>query len=361
MNPDFWRGKRVFITGHTGFKGSWLVLMLQAMGARIAGYALPPPTEPSLYALARLGDGIESTTGDIRDLEKLSATMSAFDPQVVLHLAAQSVVLRSYEDPVDNYSTNVMGTVHVLESVRRLRRPCVVVNVTTDKAYENKGWVWGYRETDRLGGHDPYSNSKACAELVGQCYRDAFFPAGRLAEHGVAIGNARAGNVIGGGDWTARQLVPETMAAFAAGRPVVLRHPGAVRPWQHVLDCLAGYLSLAEALAADPARHVGDWNFGPMDTELPPVAALVEALAAAWGQQPAWERDKVVHAAEEMTLRLDVSKAALQLGWTPRLPVREAIGWVADWYRAFHGGADARTLTAGQVARYAALRGGAAR
>jgi len=358
MKPEFWRGKRVFITGHTGFKGSWLVLMLQAMGARIAGYALPPPTEPSLYALAKVDAGIESTTADIRDLDKLAATMRGFDPDIVLHLAAQSIVLHSYEDPVDNYSTNVMGTVHTLESVRRLKRPCTVVNVTTDKAYENMGWVWGYRETDRLGGHDPYSNSKACAELVGQCYRDSFFPPARMAEHGVAIGNARAGNVIGGGDWTPRQLVPETMAAFARGEAVVLRHPSAIRPWQHVLDCLGGYLCLAEAMAGDPARYSGDWNFGPMDTELPPVAALVEALAAAWGLDKAWQRDSTVHAPEQMMLRLDVSKAALQLGWTPRLPVREAIGWVADWYRAFHGGADARTLCQQQIARHAGLRQG---
>lgn len=357
MNPDFWLGRRVFVTGHTGFKGSWLVLILRTMGARLAGYALAPPTQPSLYSLARVDEDIDSTIADIRDLKHLAATMRAFDPQVVLHLAAQSVVLRAYEDPVGNYSTNVMGTVHVLESVRQLKKPCVVVNVTTDKAYENRGWVWGYRETDPLGGHDPYSNSKACAELVGHCYRDSYFPAERVADHGVAIGNARAGNVIGGGDWTPRQLVPETMAAFAAGRPVVLRHPSAVRPWQHVLDCLGGYLSLAEALAADPERHVGDWNFGPLDAELPPVAALVDALAIAWGQQPAWEQDKVVHAAEEMTLRLDVSKAASQLGWTPRLQVREAIAWVADWYRAFHSGADARTLTASQIARYVALQG----
>lgn len=355
MNAAFWRGKRVFITGHTGFKGSWLVLMLQAMGARVAGYSLPPPTEPSLYALARAGEGIESTIADIRDLEKLTAAIRSHSPEVVIHLAAQSVVLRSYEDPVESYSTNVMGTVHVFESVRRLAKPCVVVNVTTDKAYENQGWIWSYRETDRLGGHDPYSNSKACAELVGQCYRNSYFSSSRLPDHGVAVGNARAGNVIGGGDWTPRQLVPETMAAFLREQPVVLRHPDAVRPWQHVLDCLAGYLRLAEVLATDPIGHIGDWNFGPIDIELTPVAAVVEALAAAWGQQPAWTPDKAMHAREEMILRLDISKAVQQLGWTPRLPVREAIAWVADWYRAFHGGADARTLTVDQIARHAAL------
>ena len=217
-----------------------------------------------------------------------------------------------------------------------------MVNVTTDKCYENKGWVWGYRETDALGGHDPYSNSKACAELVGRCYRDSFFPPARLAEHGVGIASARAGNVIGGGDWTPRQLVPEAMAAFTRGQPVVLRHPDAVRPWQHVLDCLGGYLRLAEALSADPLRHGGEWNFGPADAQLPPVAAFIEALAAEWGLAQPWQRDSAVHAPEEMMLRLDVSKASHQLGWTPRLPVAEAIRWVAMWYRSFHGGGDAR-------------------
>jgi CDP-glucose 4,6-dehydratase len=355
VNAEFWRGKRVFITGHTGFKGSWLVLLLQQLGARVAGYALAPPTEPSLYALARAHEGVESTTGDIRDLNALLRAMRAFEPDVVLHLAAQSVVLHSYDDPVDTYSTNVIGTVHVLEAVRRLRRPCTVVNVTTDKCYENKGWVWGYRETDALGGHDPYSNSKACAELVGQCYRDSFFPPARLSEHRVGIASARAGNVIGGGDWTPRQLVPEAMAAFAQGKAVVLRHPQAVRPWQHVLDCLGGYLRLAEALATDPARHAGEWNFGPIEAELPPVAALVEALAAPWGLAQPWQRDTAQHAPEEMLLRLDVSKASHQLRWQPRLPVAEAIAWVASWYRAFHGGADARTLCLDQIERFSSL------
>jgi CDP-glucose 4,6-dehydratase len=355
VNPKFWRGKRVFVTGHTGFKGAWLVLLLQSLGARVAGYALAPPTEPSLYALARVGEGVESIEGDIRDLGALVHPIGAFAPEVVLHLAAQSVVLHSYDDPVDTYSTNVMGTVHVLEAVRRLKRPCTVVNVTTDKCYDNKGWVWGYRESDGLGGHDPYSNSKACAELVGRCYRDSFFPPARLIEHGVGVASARAGNVVGGGDWTPRQLVPEAMAAFARGQPVVLRHPEAVRPWQHVLDCLGGYLRLAEALAADPLRHGGEWNFGPTDVELPPVAAFIEALAAEWGLAQPWQRDTAMHAPEEMVLRLDVSKASHQLGWTPRLAVSEAIRWVASWYREFHGGGDARALCLQQITRFSEL------
>jgi CDP-glucose 4,6-dehydratase len=349
---DFWRDRRVFITGHTGFKGSWLCLLLHSLGARVAGYALPPPTEPSLYALARVGEVVDSTRGDIRDLGSLAAAMRAARPEVVLHLAAQSIVLRSYDDPVETYSTNVIGTVNTFEAVRQLDDPCAVVNVTTDKCYQNNGWVWGYRETDRLGGHDPYSSSKACAELIGQSYRDSFFPLSSVADHGVAIASARAGNVIGGGDWTPRQLVPEAIAAFMAARPVVLRHPNAVRPWQHVLDCLGGYLQLAEALAGDPARFSGEWNFGPADAEPRTVAAVVEALAAHWQIRQPWQQDDSAHAAEALELRLDVSKAAAALGWRSRLPIDEALRWVADWYRAHHTGTDARTLCLDQVGRY---------
>jgi len=352
VTPDFWRDKRVFVTGHTGFKGSWLCLLLHSFGARVTGYALPPPTEPSLYALARVGELVDSTTGDIRDLEGLARAMRAAQPEVVLHLAAQSVVLRSYDDPVETYSTNVIGTVHTLEALRRLKRPCTMVNVTTDKCYENRGWVWGYRETDRLGGADPYSNSKACAELVGQCYRDSFFPLASVAEHGVAMASARAGNVVGGGDWTPRQLVPEAVRAFLRAQPVVLRHPDAVRPWQHVLDCLAGYLTLAEALAGDPARYSGEWNFGPADAQARTVAGVVEALAAHWQIERPWTQDKGSHPPEELQLRLDVSKAATALGWRGRLSVDDALGWTAVWYRDHHAGADARAQCLDQVARY---------
>ncbi|MFO1217458.1 MAG: CDP-glucose 4,6-dehydratase [Burkholderiaceae bacterium] len=356
MSVDFWRGRRVFITGHTGFKGSWLVQMLHAMDARVAGYALPPPTNPSLYELAKVAELLESTPGDIRDIDKLSVAMNNFKPDVVLHLAAQSVVLQAYADPVENYSTNVMGTLHLFEAVRRLGLRCVVVNVTTDKAYQNRDWVWGYRESDRLGGDDPYSNSKACAELVGHCYRQSYFPASRIEEHGVAVGHARAGNVIGGGDWTPRQLVPEAVASFTQGQPVLLRHPRSVRPWQHVLDCLDGYLRLAEVLATDPERAIGDWNFGPLDARLPTVREVVETLGLHWQVSPAWRPDPVAYAAEHMTLRLDASKAAAQLGWAPRLAVPDAIAWVAQWYRAFQQGGGARELCQAQIEQYVALR-----
>jgi CDP-glucose 4,6-dehydratase len=352
VKPGFWKDRRVFVTGHTGFKGSWLCLLLSSLGARVSGYALEPPTRPDLYTLARVGELVESTIGDVRDPDRMMKCLEAFAPDVVLHMAAQSVVLHSREDPLETYSTNVMGTVHLLDGVRRMRRPCVVVNVTTDKCYDNKGWVWGFRETDALGGGDPYSSSKSCAELVGEAYRNSFFAPSRLAEHGVGLCSARAGNVVGGGDWTPRQLIPETMAAFMAGRPVVLRQPDAVRPWQHVLDCLDGYLRLAESLALDPAAYTGAWNFGPSDADSWPVARVVEELGSLWGMSPAWKLDPETHPGEERLLRLDASKAAAFLGWRCSLPTREALQWVADWYRDYRDGRDPRAMCHGQIARY---------
>ena len=353
MNPTFWRDKRVLVTGHTGFKGAWLCMLLSSFGARVAGYALPPPTQPSLYELANVDELVDSTIGDIRDLEPLCGHVGKFAPQFVFHMAAQSVVLRSYENPVETYSTNALGTVHVLEAIRRMRRSCTVVNVTTDKCYENTGQSEGYREDAPLGGRDPYSSSKACAEMVGSSYRDSFFPVSRFAEHGVALASARAGNVIGGGDWTPRQLIPDTVAAFLQSRPVVLRHPGAVRPWQHVLDCLTGYLMLAEALARDPQRYAEAWNFGPADADAVPVSDVVESLGRYWGIEKAWVKDDASHAPEEDLLRLDSTKAARLLNWRPRLPIHDALRWVAEWYRDFHAGRDARALCDEQIASYA--------
>jgi len=355
MNPAFWHNRRVLITGHTGFKGSWLCMMLGAFGARVAGFALDPPTHPSLYELARVNELVDSAIGDVRDLEALIQRVRTVAPEFVFHMAAQSVVLRSYDDPVETYSTNVLGTVHVLEAVRRMRIRCNIINVTTDKCYENKGWVWGYRETDILGGHDPYSNSKACTELVGQSYRDSFFPVPRWHEHGVALASARAGNVIGGGDWTPRQLIPDAIAAFLQSRPVVLRHPQAVRPWQHVLDCLAGYLTLAEVLAKDVPAYSGAWNFGPSEAGSRPVSYMVESLAAHWNLTQPWSQDSVVHAPEEPQLRLDVTKAATALGWHCRLPIDDAIHWVANWHRNYHAGRNARDLCREQIDEYLAM------
>jgi CDP-glucose 4,6-dehydratase len=359
MNSAFWRNKRVLITGHTGFKGSWLGLWLDSVGARVAGYALEPPSDPSLYALARVHDAVRSTTGDVRDLARLERTVGEAAPDVVFHMAAQSVVLLSYDAPVDTYSTNVMGTVHVLEAIRRAGSRCAVVNVTTDKCYENKGWVWGYREDDQLGGHDPYSNSKACAELVGQAYRDSFFPLADVERHGVGLASARAGNVIGGGDWTPHQLVPEAVAALQRGESVVLRHPDATRPWQHVLDCLDGYMSLAEALSGDPTAFSGGWNFGPADSDSRPVSYLVETLAKHWGVAVPWIHDRQVHAPEAQELRLETRKAASRLGWRGCWSIDTALDMVARWYDGYHAGTPARALCLEQIRRYAESRGSA--
>lgn len=352
MNPTFWQGRRVFVTGHTGFKGAWLCMLLKSFGARIAGYAFDPPTQPNLYHLACVDKLVESTLGDVRDLETLSSCVRDFAPELVFHMAAQSVVLRSYEDPVETYSTNVLGTVNILEAVRRMRSRCSVINVTTDKCYESRGKADGYRESDALGGHDPYSNSKACSELVGRCYRDSFFPLNRCNEHGVGLASARAGNVIGGGDWTPRQLIPDAIAAFLESRPVALRHPQAVRPWQHVLDCLAGYLTLAQALDEDVHAYSGAWNFGPANKDSRPVCFVVETLASYWGAQKGWVQDGVSHPQEEQLLRLDATKAAASLRWQCRLPIDEALRWVALWYRDFHGGRNAEDLCKAQISSY---------
>jgi CDP-glucose 4,6-dehydratase len=325
------------------------------LGSQVFGYALDPPTQPSLYEQAGVADRMQSTIGDIRDLSALAAAIEDARPEIVVHMAAQSRVLRSYKNTVETYSTNVLGTLNVLEALRRLDFPCVVVNVTTDKCYENKRWPWAYRENDELGGRDPYSNSKACAELVAHAYRESFFPLDEPENPRVSIASARAGNVVGGGDWTPDQLVPDTISALEAGEQVVLRRPEAVRPWQHVLDCLRGYLSLAENLHRNRAQFSGGWNFGPPESDCRPVAELVEMLARAWGVSDAWVHDTVHHSPEEAQLRLDSSKASQLLGWRTALSLPVAVKWVADWHQALVGGADAAELCRSQIRAYAAL------
>lgn len=355
MNPGFWRGRRVFVTGHTGFKGAWLCLWLKRLGAEVGGYALQPPTEPSLYALAAAGEGVQHTAADVRDGARLAQALAAFEPEVVLHMAAQSVVLSAYEDPADTFATNVQGTVLLLDAVRKAGRPMAVVNVTTDKVYLNQRWAWPYREVDALGGRDPYSNSKACSELVTQSYVHSFFPPEALAQHGVAVACARAGNVIGGGDWTPHQLVPAVVAAAMAGQPVALRNPTAVRPWQHVLDCLNGYLTLAEQLVRAPHAAIGDWNFGPPVGEIVTVAQVAEALARHWQVQPPWQQAQGHTPREEHELRLDCSKAERGLGWRCTLPTAQALDWVAQWYARVQAGEDARSVSLAQIEAYTAL------
>jgi len=355
LNHSFWNGRKVFLTGHTGFKGSWLSLWLKALGAEVTGYALNPPTQPNLFEQAHVADCLRSISGDIRDFTGLKNALAEARPDVVLHMAAQSVVRRGYEDPIETYSSNVMGTVHLFEAVRQLKQSCVVVNVTSDKCYVNREWVWGYREDEPFGGRDPYSNSKGCAELVTAAYRESFFPPASLAQHGIALGSARAGNAIGGGDWTTDQLIPDLMRAFLACKPCLIRNPSATRPWQFVLEPLRGYLMLAERLATDACSYASGWNFGPADGDAQPVGWIADELVCLWGDHAAWTRDSGTHPEEAHALKLDPSKAKTCLGWRPVLPVGQALRWIVDWYRAFQKGADLRRITESQIARYKEL------
>jgi CDP-glucose 4,6-dehydratase len=355
--PDrsFWRGRKVFLTGHTGFKGSWLTLWLDALGADVTGYSLDPPTHPSLFDQANLAGCLRSIRGDIRDFQQLKSAMAQCRPDVVLHMAAQSVVRSGYDDPIETYSTNVMGTVHVFEALRQLKLPSIVVNVTSDKCYLNREWDWGYREDEPMGGRDPYSNSKGCAELVTTAFRESFFPPAALDRHGVALGSARAGNAIGGGDWTANQLIPDLIRAFLSGKPCLIRSPSAIRPWQFVLEPLNGYLILAEHLAKDAPRFAGGWNFGPAEADARPVSWIADTLVRSWGNGASWNRDAGEHPREANFLKLDASMARSQLDWQPRLPLQQALEWIVEWYRGFQAGADARLLTRTQIDRYEAM------
>jgi CDP-glucose 4,6-dehydratase len=335
IDAAFWKGRRVFVTGHTGFKGAWLTLLLERLGSQVTGFALAAPSEPSLFEGAGAARGINSIDGDIRDLAALTTAMVSVRPEVVLHLAAQSLVRPSYEDPVTTYSTNVLGSVHVLEAVRQAPGVRAVVMVTSDKCYDNREWTWGYREVDQLGGKDPYSNSKACAELVTAGYRSSFFPADRLHEHGVGIASARAGNVIGGGDWSNMRIVPDLMRGFLSGQPVVVRSPSAVRPWQHVLDPLTGYLMLAERLWRRDSAFASPWNFGPVDADARPVSWLADRLVQLWGDDAKWVVEEAKDGKETGMLRLDSSHARNCLGWKPRWNVDAALEHTAGWYRAY--------------------------
>jgi CDP-glucose 4,6-dehydratase len=357
MMPDrsFWKSRRVFLTGHTGFKGSWMSLWLEALGADVTGYALSPPTEPSLFEQAGVTHSIHSIFADLRDFDRLKAAIAASRPEVIIHMAAQTVVSRGYADPIETYSTNVMGTVNLFEAVRQLKHPCAVVNVTSDKCYENNEWVWAYRENDRMGGHDPYSNSKGCAELVTSAFRDSYFSPEKFEQHGVGIASARAGNVIGGGDWTANQLIPDLMRAFLADQPCLIRNPLATRPWEFVLEPLRGYLMLAEALAKDPKAFASGWNFGPAEDDAKPVQWIADKLVGSWGKTAKWALDAAAHPHEAHLLKLDASKAKVYLKWHPVLPLNKALEWIVTWYRAYQDQADLGALTRSQIQQYEAL------
>lgn len=352
MNNAFWHGKRVFVTGHTGFKGGWLSLWLQEMGAIVTGYSLPPPTNPNLFETANIARGMKTVIGDVRDATNLHRTMAEARPEIVFHLAAQALVRESYKNPVDTYMTNVMGTVNVLEAVRQCGGVKVVVNVTSDKCYENKEWVWGYRETEAMGGFDPYSNSKGCAELVTSAYRNSFFNAQNYREHGVAVATARAGNVIGGGDWAADRLVPDIIRAVVDKEPVQIRNPHAIRPWQHVLEPLSGYLCLAEKCWSGDSTFSNGWNFGPNDDDAKPVSWVVDRLTQKWGDGARWTLDECVHPHEATYLKLDCSKAKSFLGWQPRWTLEQALDAVVEWNRSYYRGQNVREITAEHIRQY---------
>jgi CDP-glucose 4,6-dehydratase len=345
VDPAFWRDRRVLVTGHSGFKGAWLALWLQSLGAHVTGFSAGLPTDPSMHQLARVGEGMESVEGDVRDADSIAAAVAASRPEVIVHMAAQALVRRAFEQPRETYATNVMGTVNVLDAVRQHPGGVrAVVVVTTDKCYENREWEWGYREDEPMGGHDPYASSKGCAELVTSAYRNSFF----ADPDGPRIASARAGNVIGGGDWGADRLVPDIMRAALAGEPVRVRNPNSIRPWQHVVNPLSGYLILAQALCESP-EHATGWNFGPADEDARPVGWMVERMAELWPAELRWVLDEGPHPHEARYLKLDSSRARGRLGWRPPVELDEALQSIVDWYQALRDEADMRAITLGQI------------
>jgi CDP-glucose 4,6-dehydratase len=351
VSSEFWRGRRVLITGHTGFKGGWLWLWLRQMGAHVSGYALAPPTSPNLWEI--IGDAATSIIGDLRDFDRVRDAVHGADPQVVFHLAAQALVRESYRDPLGTFATNVLGTGSLLQACRELQELECIVVVTSDKVYQNDNSGRPFLEEDRLGGHDPYSSSKACAELLTASFRDSFF------RGGPPLATARAGNVIGGGDWSAERLIPDCVRALAAGSEVTLRYPAAVRPWQHVLEPLGGYLALAEALVRAPATTPRAVNFGPDAASFVAVREVVDGFSARFGGKPGWTLDSSDHPTEARALSLSSALAERSLGWRPALQIGEALAWTADWYGAFAAQEDMVNFSQTQITRYQALQGAA--
>ena len=348
---DFYRSKTVLITGHTGFKGSWLSLWLQSAGANVVGYALHPPTVPSLFVTANVASAMTSIMGDVRDFPALLSVFKKHQPEIVIHMAAQPLVRYSYDNPIETYSTNVIGTVYLLEAVRQTASVRAVVNVTSDKCYENREWVWGYRESDPMGGYDPYSSSKGCAELVTAGYRNSYFNPDQYAEHRVALASARAGNVIGGGDFTQDRLIPDIMRAIVAGKSVSIRNPKAIRPWQHVLEPLSGYLMLAQKLYEEGATYSEGWNFGPNDEDAKPVSWVVERITQMWGEGATWVFDESGNNPHEAHyLKLDCSKAKARLHWHPRWSLEHTLRQIIEWHKS--GQNDSKDITMRQIESY---------
>jgi len=343
IDPEFWRGKKVFLTGHTGFKGSWLTLWLQELGATVKGYSLEPPTTPSLFELAKIADNLDSDYGDIRDFSHLTDSMTRFNPDILIHMAAQPLVRYSYQFPIETYEVNVIGTAKVLEAALNCRELRAVVNVTTDKCYENREWIWGYREDEAMGGYDPYSSSKGCAELVTAAYRRSFF-----ANREMGLASARAGNVIGGGDWATDRLLPDILRAFEKQIPVVIRSPKAVRPWQYVLEPLGGYLTLAQYLYHHPKEYSEGWNFGPNEDCTKPVDWIIDYMVSKWpGANWKLETSSDLH--EAAYLKLDISKAKMRLKWTPTWDLPSALKRIIKWHHAFLNGDDVKAVSLGDI------------
>ena len=348
VDPFFWNGKKVFITGHTGFKGSWMSLWLQSVGAIVKGYSLSPGTTPNLFNLAQVEDQMESEIGDIRDLDGITKSIHDFSPEILIHMAAQPLVRLSYQEPLNTYTTNIIGTVNVLEASRNCKSLKVIICVTTDKCYENKEWDWGYREIDPMGGHDPYSSSKGCAELVISAYRKSFFNSRDTA----SLASARAGNVIGGGDWSEDRLIPDILRAFEKSQPVLIRNPLSTRPWQHVLEPLSGYLVLAQELYLSGELFAEGWNFGPKDEDCRPVSWILDQMVSCWGNNASWVLDEKSNPHEAGFLKLDCSKASNRLKWSPKWDLQYTLKSIVDWHRLYILGGDLKQRCLHEINTY---------
>ena len=352
MDPQFWKDKKILVTGHTGFKGSWLSVWLKELGANVIGYSLAPPTNPSLFELANVAEGMCSITGDVRDIEHLKSVSQKYSPEILIHMAAQSLVVESHKDPYGTYTTNVLGTLNILEAIRHSDSIKVVIIITSDKCYKNNEWVWGYREEDSLGGIDPYSNSKAVAELITSAYRDSYFKKTNTSFKDVAVATVRAGNVIGGGDWAENRLIPDVMQSLASNNRVTIRNPNSIRPWQFVMEPLDGYLTLAEQLWTHGTEYAEGWNFGPNENDAQTVFQIVKKLGQLWGTHVAWEELHQPYPQEANYLKLDCSKARNKLKWAPKLDLDTTLKWVVEWYKSYNNAEDVEKLTKSQVVAY---------
>jgi len=356
VNKLFWKDKNVVITGHTGFKGSWLSLWLQEMGANVIGVSLDPPTNPSIYEQARVGEHMQSLRADVRDLDNIKKIFKEYKPEVIFHLAAQPLVRYSYHEPVETYQTNVMGTLNILEAIRSIDSVRSAVMITTDKCYENREWDWGYRENEPMGGHDPYSSSKGCAELLISSYRDSYFPVTGHSKHKTAIASVRAGNVIGGGDWAEDRLIPDIIRSVLSKDLVHIRNPNSIRPWQHVLEPLGGYLVLAEKLFVSGEEYAEAWNFGPKEEDAKSVQWIVDKMIKLWGSDASWVVDDGEHPHEANYLKLDCSKAHAKLGWWPKWSLEDALEKIVEWHKEEKKGSDMKLFSLNQIENYMQTR-----